>query len=255
MIDCHTHILPNLDDGSESLEMSVKALQQMSIGGVKAVICSSHYMVGTYKFSKDVYDARFKELEAEIRHHQIPITIYPGAEIYLTPNIADDIIKYRLTLADSNYILIETDLNGFPVDMHKNIFYLLRAGFRPILAHAERYVSVMKKTHEAKELINRNVYIQISAPSLIGGYGEKIKQTAWRLLNMGWAHFLGSDYHARSDYGAFFVAKDKIQEHIDNETMMLLTDTHPQAIIRNSKIDYEYVYVHSTSSHRTKLHI
>jgi len=250
MIDCHTHLIPGIDDGSTTLEDSINALRQMSAGGVKSVICTSHFSRGQYQFKPEDYLAKFKELEEEIKHQSIPITIYPGAEVYLSYSVVDDIIKYNLTLADSHYVLIETDLNGFPPDLQKNIYSLLRHGYKPIIAHVERYVSVMVKSHEAKELMNRNVYIQVNAASVIGGYGEKVKQTVWKLLNKGWAHFLGSDHHAKSDYTAYFKAKEKIIEHIDDKTANLLTNTHPQAILNNLKIDFDYVYVHKASKPR-----
>lgn len=247
MIDCHSHLIPNIDDGSKDIESSIKALRQMSAGGITSVICTSHYMRGLYQFTKDEYTSKFNELVAEVKHQKIPVTLYPGAEVYLAYNISEDIKNNNLTLADSNYVLIETDLNGFPPDMQKNIYELLRKGYRPIIAHAERYVSMMMKSHEAKELINRSVYIQINAASLLGGYGEKVKQTAWKILNKGWVHLMGSDHHLKSDYDVYFKAKQKIIEHIDEKTATILTETHPQAILDNEKIPYDYVIVHSES--------
>ncbi|MFO7660472.1 MAG: CpsB/CapC family capsule biosynthesis tyrosine phosphatase [Candidatus Cloacimonadaceae bacterium] len=247
MIDCHTHIIPNIDDGSTSLESSLEALRQMADGGIKSVICTSHYMRGLYQFKPEDYTAKFRELEAEIKHQNIPITIYPGAEVFVTAGITEDIMANNLTLADSSYVLIESDLNGFPPDFQKNIYLMLRAGLRPILAHAERYVPVMMKTHNAKDMINRSVYIQINAASLVGGYGDKVKHTAWKLLNKGWVHFMGSDHHNKTDYKAFFQAKDKITAHIDSETAEFLTRTHPTAIIKNDKVSYEYVMVYRDS--------
>jgi len=102
----------------------------------------------------------------------------------------------------------------------------------------------MMKSHEAKEIINRSVYIQVNAASVIGGYGEKVKSTVWKMLNKGWVHFLGSDFHVKSNYDAYFKAKEKIIEHIDNETAELITNNHPLAIINNEKIPYDYVIVH-----------
>lgn len=247
MIDCHTHLIPNIDDGSTSLESSIDALRQMAEGGIESVICTSHYMRGLYQFKHEDYTSKFKELETEIKHQNIPITILPGAEVYITSGIAEDIIKNKLTLADSSYVLIETDLNGFPPDLQKNIYELLRKGFRPVLAHAERYVPVMMKTHNVKELINRSVYIQINAASVVGGYGEKVKQTVWKMLNQGWVHFMGSDHHNKTDYGNFFQAKDKITRHIDEQTAEFLTRTHPQAILNNEKVSYDYVIVYRES--------
>jgi protein-tyrosine phosphatase len=244
MIDCHTHLLPEMDDGSTAIENSIQNLRQMANGGIKSVICTTHYMRGRYQFTREEYTTRFRELENEVKHQQIPITLYPGAEVFICNGMVDDIIQNNLTLADSSYVLIETDLNSFPPDMQKNIYELLRKGFRPILAHAERYVSIMMKTHEAKEIMNRSVYIQINAASVIGGYGEKVKETVWKMLNKGWVHFLGSDHHAKSDYNAFFEAKEKIRQYIDETTTTLLTQSHPQAIINNQKVAFDYVIVH-----------
>jgi protein-tyrosine phosphatase len=250
MIDCHTHILPNLDDGSPDLASSLSTIRQMAAGGINAVFCTSHFMAGVYHYSHADYMSVFKELESEVKFQGINITLYPGAEVYVMGGAVDLIKEHKLTLADSKYVLIETDLNGFPADLAKNVFEILRAGFKPILAHAERYVSVMMKSHEAKELINRSVYIQVNAPSVIGGYGEKVKQTAWKLLNKGWVHLMGSDDHTRTAYGAYFDARNKILEHIDAETAELLTKIHPQAIIDNQKIDYEYVMIQSPPKRR-----
>lgn len=250
MIDCHTHILPHLDDGSPDLETSLKTIRQMAAGGIKSVFCTSHYMAGVYQYSHEDYMSVFRELEAEVKNQGIDIELFPGAEVYIVSGISDQIREHKLTLADSSYVLLETDLNGFPADLARNVFDLLRAGYKPILAHAERYVSVMIKSHEAKELINRSVYIQVSAPSIIGGYGEKVKQTAWKLLNKGWVHLLGSDDHTRSAYGAYFDARNKIIEHIDSETAELLTRIHPRAIINNQKIEYEYVMIQTPPKRR-----
>jgi protein-tyrosine phosphatase len=250
MIDCHTHLIPGLDDGSADLESSIKAFRQMADGGIKSVICTTHYMRGLYQFDKDVYNSKFRELEQEIHHQNIPIHIYPGAEVFLVSGIGDDIREKNLTLAESSYILLETNLNGFPPDLHKILFELVRQGYKPILAHAERYVSVMAKSQEAKDIINRSVYIQVNAASIIGGYGEKVKDTVWKLLNKGWVHLLASDHHGKSDYNAFFAAKNKIIEHIDEQTAYLLTNKHPKSIINNTKIDFEYVYVQKPTSYK-----
>jgi protein-tyrosine phosphatase len=253
MIDCHTHLLPDMDDGSPSMEHSILALQQMAQGGIKSVVCTAHYMRGKYSYSHENYRYRFNELESEIKHQNIPITLYPGAEVYLAPGIVEDIISNKLTLAESSYVLFETDLNGFPHDMQKNIYELLRRGFRPILAHAERYSSVMRKSHEARELINRNIYIQINAASILGGYGERVKDTVWKMLNKGWVHFLGSDHHARSDYTAFFKAKEKIEEYVDKYTANLLTQAYPQLMLNNEKVPYDYVIVHKAPHKKRRL--
>lgn len=244
MIDCHAHLLPNIDDGSKSIEDSIKVLRQMAAGGIKSVICTSHYMKSHFQYKYEDYTARFRELEEEIKTQNIPIKIYTGAEVFLTPGISKDIKEQKLTLADSSYVLVETDLNGFPHDFYKNIYDLIKFGYKPVLAHGERYVSIMMKTHSIKELIKRGIYVQINSASLIGGYGEKVKHTAWKMMNKGWVHLLGSDEHIKGDYTSFFKARDKIVEHVDEATARLLTQTYPQAILTDEKIPLDYVIVH-----------
>ncbi len=248
MIDCHSHLIPKLDDGSTSLEASVNQLKQMAAGGVSAVFLTSHYMRGKYQFSKEHYDALFKELVAEVKHQSIPITLYPGAEVFLIKGITEDIKQKNLTLADSNYVLVETDLNGFPLDFYANLFELLHKGYHPIIAHAERYVSVMSKPSEIEEYIEKNIYMQVNSGSLIGGYGEKVKSTAWKIVEKGWAHLVASDAHLTCDYESYFLARDKIIEHIDEYTAELLFQKYPQKILNKEKIPYKYVSV--KHSHR-----
>jgi protein-tyrosine phosphatase len=244
MIDIHTHLIPNIDDGSKSLESSIRQLQLMAAGGIKHVFCTTHYMRGLYQFDKAGYRYKFAELVEEARKQNIPITLHPGAEVFLIKGIEDDIKEKKLTLGDSSYVLVESELNGLPPDFYNNLFDLLHKGYRPILAHAERYVSIMGRTREVKELIDKGIYIQVNAGSLLGGYGAKIKTTAWKLVNKGWVHIIASDDHVRQDYEAFFQVKQKIMDHVDSRTVNLLTHDYPQMILENKKIPYTYVSVH-----------
>jgi len=223
----------------------------MAAAGIRTVFLTSHYMRGQYQFAQEKYQALFREFEQEVKHQEIPITLLPGAEVFLISGIVDDVKANNLVMGDSNYVLVETELNGFPPDMYRNLFDLLHNGYRPILAHAERYVSVMTKSKEVKDLIDKNIYIQVNSGSLVGGYGDKVKNTAWKLLGKGWVHLMGSDDHVRGDYESFMRAKNKIIEHIDDYTAQLLTQEHPQHIINNERIPYNYVHIHKPH-HRRK---
>lgn len=244
MIDIHTHLIPNIDDGSKSLESSIRQLKLMAEGGIQHVFCTVHYMRGLYQFERATYRYKFAELAAEVKKQEIPITLHPGAEVFLIKGIEEDIKEKKLTLGESSYVLVESELNGLPPDLYNILFDLLHRGYRPILAHAERYVSIMGRTREVKALIDKGIYIQINAGSLLGGYGAKIKTTAWKLVNKGWVHIIASDDHVRQDYDAFFKAKQKIVDHIDLQTANLLTRDYPRMIIENKKIPYTYVTVH-----------
>ncbi|MCB5247791.1 MAG: capsular biosynthesis protein [Candidatus Cloacimonetes bacterium] len=252
MIDIHCHLLPQIDDGSDSAEKSLEQLRLMAEGGVSDAFLTSHYMPGHYQYERAEYDARLRQLRELARQNGIGIKLHPGFEIYLHPFSLKDIQKHDLRLGDSRYILVESDLNGLPSDFYENLYPLLRQGYRPILAHAERYVSIMNKVHDAKDLIRRDVYIQVNAGSLLGLYGEKVRQTAWLLLRNGWAHFLASDDHAKAPYGAYFKAVELLKTELDAEIPQLLTSEFPAKILRDEKVPFKYLYLRAGHEHRRR---
>lgn len=249
MVDIHTHLLPNIDDGSKSVSDSLNQLSLMAEGGINRAYLTAHYFKGHYQYTRSEYDAKFNDIVAKVKENGIDIDLQPGFEIFLQPDILEDIKKYELTLGKSSYVLLESDLNGLPNDFYNNIYPLLRAGYKPILAHAERYVSIMKKPSKAEDLIKRNIYMQISAGSLLGLYGEKVKSTAWILVTKGWTHFIASDDHLRNRYHIYFEARKKVEEMIDNHTAHLLFYVYPASINNGENIPYEYVQVYSPNHH------
>lgn len=248
MIDIHCHLIPNIDDGSKELAVSLDQFRRMAAGGITHVFLTSHYFKGHYEYAREDYDTRVAGLRAELANEGINLQLLPGFEVFAQPNILQDIQAKSLFLGDSRYVLVESELNGLPPDFYANVYPMLRAGIRPILAHAERYVSVMKDPESVREFIERNIYIQINAGSLMGQYGQQVRQTAFELINNGWAHFLGSDDHARNLYGVYFAAAELIAEEFDPHMAELLTIKHPQALLSNEKLAYFYVDVQDDES-------
>lgn len=255
MIDIHCHLLPQIDDGSDSAERSLRQLHLMSEGGIRQAFLTAHFQHGYDRSisDRDYIDKYYSKLEALrslVRDNGIEITLHKGFEVYVHPRTSQDIQEYGLCLGDSRYVLLETDLNGLPVDLYHSIYPILRQGYRPILAHAERYVSMIKKPREARELIKQSIYIQINAGSLLGIYGKAVQETAWVLVRNGWAHLLGSDDHARSPYGGFFQAREKLEQEIDGRIPSLLTEEFPQIVLEDGIIPYKYVYLRPVHEHR-----
>lgn len=250
MIDIHCHILPNIDDGSTSVENSINQLRIMEQRGISDAYLTAHYFRGHYQYERRQYDEKLANLRQEAQRAALQIQLKSGFEIFAQPDIIDDIKAKSLTLGDSPYVLIESELNGLAQDFYANVYPLLRAGYKPILAHAERYVSIMRKPSKARDLIDRNIYIQTNAGSLLGHYGEKVRQTAWVLLENGWTHFLASDDHVRADYGAIFEAYDMISQRIDTHTADLLTKSFPASIESEDRIPYTYVKVQRPHHHK-----
>ncbi len=252
MIDIHCHLLPQIDDGSDSAEKSLDQLRIMSAGGITDAFLTSHYMPGNYQYQRSDYDAKLARMQELAASAGLGIKLHPGFEIYLHPFTLKDIEQHDLRLGNSRYILVESDLNGLPTDFYENLYPLLRKGYKPILAHAERYVSIMKNVHDAKDLIRRDIYMQVNAGSLLGLYGEKVRQTAWLLLRNGWAHFLASDDHAKAPYGAYFKAIELLQTELDTDVADLLTRDFPAKILAGENVPYKYVYLQPSHAPRQR---
>jgi len=249
MIDVHCHLMPQIDDGSQSEQKSVEQMRIMAMGGITHAFLTAHYMQGVYDYDRSEYDAKLARMRELARENNIAISLEQGFEIYLHPKSAEEVEHSNLTLGKSKYVLLESDLNGLPPDFYYNVFPLLRKGYKPILAHAERYVSIMKKITRARDLIDRIFYLQVNSGSLLGLYGEKVRQTAWVLVRNGWAHLLGSDDHGRAPYGSYFQATELLQEDLDGQTVELLTQDFPQMILENKAIPHKYVYIQHSHSH------
>jgi protein-tyrosine phosphatase len=251
MIDIHCHIIPAIDDGSKDLASSIGQLLAMDAGGITHAFLTSHYLKGHYEYSREEYMKKLEELQQALKAKGAKLKLIPGFEVFLSPTILEDVKEKNLTLGDSKYVLIETELNGLYHDFEHYTFDLLRAGYKPILAHAERYVSVMRKPSSVRSLIERNVYVQVNTGSLVGQYGEKVRQTAWILIDNGWAHLLGSDDHVRGPYRSYFEAVEKIKHRIDEHTARLLSREHPLMVLNGEDMPYKYVHV-ERPRHRSK---
>lgn len=190
--DLHTHIIPGVDDGSDSLEESLEMIRQMREQGVLNIVATPHYPDGR---SEKINDA-FILLKEKVNELYPDMKLYLGNELLNGPGIIDALKnKNALTIADTKYILVEF----LPGDSAKKIYAALREyimeGYIPIVAHIERYEKLYKNYDFLDELINMGVYIQMNTESIVGGLFDRHAAYCRKLLMNGYVHFLGSDCH------------------------------------------------------------
>lgn len=254
LIDIHTHILPNVDDGSNSLERSLKHLQKMADLGVEKVFLTPHFMLGKYANNLENITQHFNAFKAEVAKLQISTEVLLGAEVYCDPTVLEQTLQERLTLGNSNYVLFETSLNDIGKDIKKFIYELQVNDFRPILAHPERYSFVHSNPDIIEDFMYRDVLIQVNASSILGYHGRKVKESAWRLLHKGQVHFVASDDHCRhSDY-ILAEAYNKVESLIDEKTAKLLFYENPLRVSNNEEIVTFYLELQPISGSRSRRH-
>lgn len=190
MKDIHNHLLFGIDDGSSSLDNSIKVLNSLYNRGVTDVVLTPHYIIGTNYNSNN----RTKlELIDKLRSNT-KINLYIGNEVYIDNDIVDYILKREIsTINNSRYLLIEFPLQE-KLECYKEIIFELRNnGIIPVIAHPERYSYLNIK--DLEDLINQGCLFQGNITSLIGKYGMKVKKNLELLLKKNMIHVLGTDIH------------------------------------------------------------
>ena len=148
MIDFHTHILPNIDDGSRSIEETFNLIKEAKNVGFEAIISTSHYIEEYYETNAPEREVWINAIYENLQAKNIDINLYLGNEIYLSENIIKLLEEGKAsTINDTSYVLFEMPLNAEPMNLYDVIYEMMQYKLVPILAHPERY-SFVKKEHE-----------------------------------------------------------------------------------------------------------
>ena len=243
MIDIHTHILPQIDDGSNSLDISIQHLKIMEEAGVTDVVFTPHFYENIYDNNKQTISAAFNLVQAEIDKQNMKMNLHHGAECYIVHDLVTKIKNENFNIDDTKYVLVETSLINQTIEeiVFEEIYKLLKHGLKPILAHPERYQQIIENPESARDIVHRDVYLQVNAGSLFGYYGKDVQKAAWYLVQNGLVHFVASDNHCIKDEYFLKTAKDVITEKIDEYTANLLFEINPRKMLKNEKIEYFYL--------------
>lgn len=241
MIDFHSHILPNIDDGSKSVEETIELLREASEAGFEAIISTSHYIEGSYEENAAKRRVWIDAISRILKERKIDLKIYLGSEVYITDNIIPLLDENVIpTINGSNYVLFEYPLNAKPMDMYKAIYDMQENGYKPILAHPERYKFIQEKPNLVYDLIQKGVLMQSNYGSIVGYYGERAELLAKKLLENDMVHFLGSDVHRRKTiYPLLKDIEKKLEFIIGKEKLVEITTTNPNLVIENKSIDID----------------
>lgn len=191
MIDIHAHILP-IDDGSKDLETSLSMIKESVEQGVRGIILTPHYNRST-KLSIEQTKQSFEEFKQLVKQSGYDIDLYLGQEFYIDKHYKKKIEQNDfLSLNDSKYILIEFAYDT-KMDITEVVYELIGLGYKPIIAHAERYENLT--IEEVEEIKEMGGYIQVNANMLVGVSISKASAIAKKLLKKGLVDFVASDVH------------------------------------------------------------
>ena len=239
MIDMHSHILPNIDDGSRSVEETFQLIEEAQKVGFEAIISTSHYMEGYYETAAPEREVWINSIYQKFQEQNGNIKLYLGSEVYFSENIINLLEEGKAsTINDTSYVLFEMPLNAEPMNLYDVIYEMLQHKLVPILAHPERYSFIQKEPELVYDLIQKGVYMQANYGSIVGQYGEKAQLLVKKLLMNNMIHFLGSDVHRRNTvYPRIPHILEELKKIIGEEKLEQLTSVNPKLVLQNKRVD------------------
>lgn len=235
MIDFHSHILPEIDDGSRNLEQSILMINEAKEVGFTKIISTSHYMENYYECDVEKRKQLIKQLQGEVQD----IELYLGNEIYITNNIIELLKNGKASsINNTRYVLFEFPLiTTKPMNDKEVIYRLVENGYIPIIAHPERYPFIQENPEYLFELEDMGALFQANYGSIIGMYGLKAKRTLKILLRNNLISFFGSDVHRPEQvYNKIPKIVKKLKKIISDEEFEEFTETNPQKVLNNEEI-------------------
>ena len=243
MIDIHSHILNEVDDGSVSLENSIEILKKAEEAGFTDIILTPHFIEGYYENIKSEISPKIKELKQAVYDENIEVTLHHGNEIFLSENTPKLVYDCKAaTLANTRYVLFEVPFTTKMMNLEEILNQLIEMGCIPIIAHPERFNFIQEDPSSLIRLLKMGVLAQSNYGSFIGMYGKEAKKTAEILLENRLIQFLGSDTHR---HGQIYENIDKIIKKIesitdDSKYIYDLTTNNPRSVLEDMDIYVEF---------------
>lgn len=195
-VDIHSHLLPGIDDGAKDLNNSIELISKMRTYGIKNFITTPHILGDVYANTSETIKAKLIEVKKELEKRNLnDISIHAAAEYMMDEQFSvllenDDI----LTLKD-NYILVEMSYFSAPINVFDILFEIQLKGYKPILAHPERYNFYHNNFKSYYKLKQAGCLFQLNLLSLTEQYGKNVQKISEKLLSENMYDFVGSDTH------------------------------------------------------------
>jgi len=197
LIDLHSHILPGIDDGAKTLDISLEMARQAVADGIRTMACTPHIYPGLYlNDSAGIASAR-DALQAELEARGIALQLVIGADVHLVPDLLAGLRAGRVpTLNGSRYLLLEPSHHVAPPRFEESVFQLVAAGFTPVITHPERLTWVETHYEVFVRMIRQGAWMQVTAGALTGLFGPRPKYWGEKFIGEGHTHILATDAHS-----------------------------------------------------------
>ncbi len=219
-IDIHSHILPKIDDGAKNVKESLKIIRKLKEIGYEKIFCTPHIYPGLYENSNESISKSYNSLKPEI---PIDIEIEYASEYLLGNYMTKTPFDSSLITLKDKYVLVEMSYLNPPQNIESILFKICLYGYKPILAHPERYRYFFGNNKIYKKLKRFGCAFQINLFSTIGFYGKDVLKCSEKLLNENMIDFVGTDIHNSSQLELF---EKKIRINSNKKLIKALVNTN-----------------------------
>jgi protein-tyrosine phosphatase len=196
MIDLHTHLLWDWDDGPDDRAQSLGMCRMAERDGIKAICLTPHiFRANRYGDDLEILRQRMVTFKDEMLGAGVGLELHWGAEVFVHAEVVRAIEKYRFTIDQTSYVFLEFAADGVPVGAVNMLAQLMGKGFVPIISHPERNRGFAARPELLFEFVSMGCAAQVTASSLTGELGKEVRTTAGLFLVNNLVHFIASDAH------------------------------------------------------------
>lgn len=199
MIDLHCHYLPCIDDGAQSMAESLDLARASVADGITHAVMTPHVHPGRYENLRTTVAQATREFQSALAGAGIPLKIFPGGEVRLSSDVIElleqDELPFLGTLHGYRILLLEFPYGQLPVGTEKLGRWLMQQKIRPLIAHPERNKVIMQDVERLGVFVDMGCLMQVTAASLLGGFGQAVFECAKSLLDRGWISVVATDAH------------------------------------------------------------
>jgi protein-tyrosine phosphatase len=226
MIDLHCHILPDIDDGARDLSESIKMARKAVEQGIDTIVATPHHLNNHYENPKQTIIERVSELNMVLQLEKVDVKIVPGQETRIYGELLEGYQAGEiLPINGTHYLLIEFSSSHVPRYTEKLFYDLQMKGLIPVIVHPERNQEIMERPELLYTLVKKGALTQVTAASVCGDFGKKIKSFTLQLIEANLTHFIASDAHNTSNRTfKLSEAFDTIQAMYGNELVYLFNE-------------------------------
>ncbi|QAS53442.1 tyrosine-protein phosphatase [Halobacillus litoralis] len=217
MIDIHSHILPGIDDGAQTIEDSIVMARAAVEDGIHTIIATPHHQNGRYINGKQEILPLVEDLNNHLENHNIPLTVLPGQESRIHGEMIEGLHENEVLTLNANengYVFVEFPSNHVPRYAKQMLFDIQVDGYQPIIVHPERNTQLIQESNLLLEMVEKGTYTQVTAASVTGRFGKKIKKFTHQLIESNLTHLIASDAHNTTSRG--FCLSEAFEE-VDKE--------------------------------------